>query len=100
MPSFEGKTIKDVDIILQGFGLKSTLKGSGLAYRQQPDAGTAVNIGSQVKVWFAGTSQRADIEEATKALEEEEQKKSNASNKDTDSSKTSSGEEDSDDSAT
>ena len=100
LPSFEGKTIKDVDIILQGFGLKSTLKGSGLAYRQQPDAGTAVNIGSQVKVWFAGTSQRADIEEATKALEEEEQKKSNASNKDTDSSKTSSGEEDSDDSAT
>lgn len=100
LPSFEGKTIKDVDIILQGFGLKSTLKGSGLAYRQQPDAGTAVNIGSQVKVWFAGTSQRADIEEAKKALEEEEQKKSNASNKDTDSSKTSSGEEDSDDSAT
>lgn len=99
LPSFEGKTIKDVDIILQGFGLKSTLKGSGLAYRQQPDAGTAVNIGSQVKVWFAGTSQRADIEEATKALEEEEQKKGNASNKDTDSSKTSSGEEDSDDTA-
>lgn len=74
LPSFEGKTIKDVDIILHGFGLECTLKGSGLAYRQQPVAGTVVNIGSQVKVWFAGTSQRANIEKATKELEEEDSK--------------------------
>ena len=41
LPSFEGKTIKDVDIILNGFGLQSNLSGSGLAYRQQPAAGRA-----------------------------------------------------------
>lgn len=99
LPSFEGKTIKDVDIILNGFGLESTLKGSGLAYRQQPAAGTMVERGSQIKVWFAGTSQRADIEEATKELEEEDNKKNSTSSKDSDSSQSTSTKEDSDDSA-
>lgn len=73
LPSFEGKTIKDVDIILNGFGLQSNLSGSGLAYRQQPAAGTAVNLGSEVKVWFAGTSERASIQKATEELQEKEQ---------------------------
>ena len=73
LPSFEGKTIKDVDIILNGFGLQSNLSGSGLAYRQQPAAGTAVNLGSEVKVWFAGTSERASIQKAAEELQEKEQ---------------------------
>lgn len=70
LPSFEGKTIKEVDIVLNGLGLKSKLSGSGLAYRQEPTGGTSVAAGSQVEVWFAGTSQRASIEEATRELEE------------------------------
>lgn len=70
LPSFEGKTIKEVDIILNGLGLKSKLSGSGLAYRQEPAAGTSVAAGSEIEVWFAGTSQRASIEEATRQLEE------------------------------
>lgn len=70
LPSFEGKTIKEVDIVLNGLGLKSKLSGSGLAYRQEPAGGTSVAAGSQVEVWFAGTSQRASIEEATRELEE------------------------------
>lgn len=70
LPSFEGKTIKEVDIVLNGLGLKSKLSGSGLAYRQEPTGGTSVAVGSQVEVWFAGTSQRASIEEATRELEE------------------------------
>lgn len=82
LPSFEGKTIKDVDIILNGFGLRSKLTGSGLAYRQQPAAGSIVELGSQIKVWFAGTSQRANIEAASKELEEEDNKKNSASRRD------------------
>lgn len=70
LPSFEGKTIKDVDLILNGFGLQSNLSGSGLAYRQQPAAGTSVTAGSEVKVWFAGTSELASIQEATEQLQE------------------------------
>ncbi len=70
LPSFEGKTIKEVDIILNGLGLKSKLSGSGLAYRQEPAAGTSVAAGSEIEVWFAGTSQRASIAEATRQLEE------------------------------
>lgn len=72
LPSFEGKTIKDVDIILNGFGLTSNLSGSGLAYRQQPAAGTSVSLGSEVKVWFAGNSERASIQAAAEKLQEEE----------------------------
>lgn len=76
LPSFEGKTIKDVDLILNGFGLQSKLSGSGLAYRQQPAAGTSVTSGSEVKVWFAGTSELASIQEATEQLQEENNQKS------------------------
>ena len=76
LPSFEGKTIKDVDLILNGFGLQSKLSGSGLAYRQQPAAGTSVTSGREVKVWFAGTSELASIQEATEQLQEENNQKS------------------------
>ena len=82
LPSFEGKTIKDVDIILSGFGLESNLSGSGLAYRQQPQAGTSVNLGSEVEVWFAGTSALSDIKKATEELQEQ-QKSANASQNNT-----------------
>ncbi|MDO4280881.1 MAG: penicillin-binding transpeptidase domain-containing protein [Peptococcaceae bacterium] len=70
LPDFEGKTIKDVDMILDGLGLDSKLSGSGLAYRQEPAAGTVVTAGTQVKVWFAGTTERANIEKETRKLEE------------------------------
>lgn len=79
LPSFEGKTIKDVDIILSGFGLQSKLSGSGLAYRQQPAAGTLVNLGTEIEVWFAGTSELENIQEATKELQEQEEKNARAS---------------------
>lgn len=71
LPSFEGKTIKDVDMILHGFGLESKLSGSGLAYRQQPQAGTTVLRGDEIKVWFAGRDELANIEAAAQELEEE-----------------------------
>ena len=77
LPSFEGKTIKDVDIILNGFGLEPKLQGSGLAYRQQPAAGTLVELGSRVKVWFAGTKERISIEEATEELEKKDESSKN-----------------------
>ena len=61
---------------MNGFGLQSKLSGSGLAYRQQPAAGTSVTSGSEVKVWFAGTSELASIQEATEQLQEENNQKS------------------------
>ncbi len=72
LPAFEGKTIKEVDIILNGLGLKAHLTGSGLAYRQKPGAGSVVKRGDQVKVWFVGTNDLANIEEATQRLEKSE----------------------------
>lgn len=70
LPSFEGKTIKEVDAILTGYGLKSKFSGSGLAYRQEAAAGTSVAKGDTVSVWFAGSEELAKIEEETKKIEE------------------------------
>lgn len=80
LPSFEGKTIKEVDMILHGFGLESKLSGSGLAYRQQPAAGSSVTLGSEIKVWFAGTSELANIQAATEKLQEESNNSASQSN--------------------
>ncbi len=80
LPSFEGKTIKEVDMILNGFGLESNLSGSGLAYRQQPVAGSSITLGSEVKVWFAGTSELANIQAATEKLQEESNNSASQSN--------------------
>lgn len=80
LPSFEGKTIKEVDMILNGFGLESNLSGSGLAYRQQPAAGSLITLGSEVKVWFAGTSELANIQAATEKLQEESNNSASQSN--------------------
>lgn len=80
LPSFEGKTIKEVDMILNGFGLESKLSGSGLAYRQQPAAGSSITLGSEVKVWFAGTSELANIQAATEKLQEESNNSASQSN--------------------
>lgn len=80
LPSFEGKTIKEVDMILNGFGLESNLSGSGLAYRQQPAAGSSITLGSEVKVWFAGTSELANIQAATEKLQEESNNSASQSN--------------------
>lgn len=80
LPSFGGKTIKEVDMILNGFGLESNLSGSGLAYRQQPAAGSSITLGSEVKVWFAGTSELANIQAATEKLQEESNNSASQSN--------------------
>lgn len=70
LPSFEGKTIKDVDAILTGYGLKSKLSGSGFAYRQEAVAGTSVAVGDTVKVWFAGSSELASIQAETEKIQQ------------------------------
>lgn len=79
LPDLSGHAIKDVDIVLQGFGLKPYLSGSGLAYRQQPAAGSVVSKGAQVKVWFASTEQKANIDKASEELEASKNKSTNHS---------------------
>lgn len=86
VPDFEGKTIKEVDMILNGLGLESNLSGSGLAYRQSVEVGTSVAVGTEIKVWFAGTSERASIERATEALQEENSDKKESTDQDEGSS--------------
>lgn len=82
LPDLSGHAIKDVDVVLQGFGLKPSLTGSGLAYRQQPAAGSVVSKGDQVKVWFASVSQKESIDKASQELESSKNKTSSTTSSD------------------
>lgn len=66
MPDLTRRTIKEAELVLRSMGLEARLDGSGLAYRQDPEAGAEVNYGSPVTVWFTGTDERANIAQAQK----------------------------------
>ncbi len=50
LPDLTGKTIREVDNILSGLGLRAVIEGSGIVYEQTPEAGALVEIGSSVRV--------------------------------------------------
>lgn len=52
IPDLSGKTIKEVNLILNNLGLKLKIRGSGLASTQYPEAGTVVDTGTIVSVEF------------------------------------------------
>lgn len=52
VPDLSGKTIKEINIILNNLGLKLKISGSGLASTQYPQAGTTVETGTIVSVEF------------------------------------------------
>ena len=53
VPSFEGKSLRDVVIAASGAGLGMRVVGSGIAREQAPTAGTMVPAGTEVVVRFA-----------------------------------------------
>lgn len=71
LPDLTGKTIKEVEIVLRGYGLVPMANGSGLAYRQNPLKDTKVQIGKTVSVWFASSEDIDAIVKKQKALEKE-----------------------------
>lgn len=62
VPDLEGKTIRECDRILSGLGYRLVAEGSGVARKQQPEAGTVMENGGTVYVTFATTGQ--NLEEA------------------------------------
>lgn len=52
VPDLKGKTIKEVNIILNNLGLKLKISGSGLASSQYPEVGTTVETGAIISVEF------------------------------------------------
>ncbi|AOY77434.1 stage V sporulation protein D [Clostridium formicaceticum] len=52
VPDLKGKTIREVNTILNAIGLKLKIAGSGLAYSQMPEVGTEVELGTIVSVEF------------------------------------------------
>lgn len=52
VPDLTGLTLKKTGVLLETLGLKLEAKGSGLAVKQQPAAGTKAKPGSAVKVEF------------------------------------------------
>lgn len=81
MPDFNEKTIKETELVLRSLNLVPRLEGSGLAYRQEPAAGTTVKAGDAVQIWFAGSAERDSIlqaqAEAERAKQELEKEKKN-----------------------
>lgn len=93
MPDFNEKTIKETELVLRSLGLVPRLEGSGLAYRQEPAAGTSVRSGAQVQIWFAGSAERdnilqaqAEAERAKRELENKEQNPEEATTENANSS--------------
>lgn len=64
MPDLSKRTIKEAELVLRNMGLKPTLDGSGLAYKQEPQAGTKISKNVEVKVWFAGSEELNNIKKA------------------------------------
>lgn len=77
LPDFTGHTIKEVDVVLASYGLRADLSGSGLAWSQNPSAGSLVSKGNTVTVRFASNRERENIAK----LQKEEQKKAEAAAK-------------------
>ena len=67
VPDLTGKSIRECDRILSGLGYRLSAEGSGVARRQQPEAGTVMEAGGTVYVTFATTGQELEEPE----LEEE-----------------------------
>lgn len=77
MPDLTGKNIKEVDRILNGFGLNAAINGSGLAYRQSVAAGELVQVGSMIHVSFTSVDDAAEdegavLDETTGAVQNED----------------------------
>lgn len=75
VPDLSGLTLKEVDHLLTGLGLKASLDGSGLCWYQTPAAGTPVRTGSTVSVKFASTREQANIRDVEDERAAEEEKK-------------------------
>lgn len=52
VPQLEGKTMKQVAKLLSELGLYMRAEGYGLAYKQEPEAGTKVKKATVIKVYF------------------------------------------------
>jgi len=52
VPDLQGKSLKEVAIILSDLGLHLIPEGYGLASEQKPEAGKVVSAGSSIKVIF------------------------------------------------
>ncbi len=52
-PNLQGKRLAEVANILSSLGLTMSAEGEGVAYRQDPVAGTQVEEGSTIKVYFS-----------------------------------------------
>lgn len=83
VPDLTGKTIKEVEIILRGYGLIADISGSGLAYRQHPTAGSLIEVNNSVSVWFASSTDIENIEKRQKTVQEDLEKKEKENQKDT-----------------
>lgn len=71
LPDLTGKTIKEVETVVRGYGLVPVINGSGLAYRQNPLKNTKVEVSKAVSVWFASSEDIDAIVEKQRALEKE-----------------------------
>ena len=72
MPSLYGRTIKEVDRILNGLGLSATMTGSGLCTYQTIEAGTVVGEGTALIVEFHTAEEIEEIRrQEALALEQE-----------------------------
>lgn len=52
VPDLSGKTIKEINIILNNLGLKLKISGNGLAVKQYPEPGSLVESGEIISVEF------------------------------------------------
>ncbi len=52
VPDLRGKTIREANIILSNLGLRLKVSGNGLAFSQNPEAGTKVELGTIISVEF------------------------------------------------
>lgn len=81
VPDLSGKTIREVDRILSGLGYSLVVEGSGVARRQQPEAGQPLEKGGSVYVIFATTGQELP-EEKTEEDDASTDEKKKAGQKD------------------
>lgn len=72
LPDLTGKTIREVDNILSGLGYKAIINGSGIVRKQEPAAGTILEEGSSVQVWFMPAGEKMPEENETENANDEE----------------------------
>lgn len=70
VPDLTGKSIRECDRILSGLGYRLSAEGSGVARRQQPEAGTVMENGGTVYVTFATTGQELEEPELEEGTEQ------------------------------